>query len=170
MSDDIRLQRKCYYASPEYSSSFWGKFIYLYQGNGSLRLTKNALRLENCPGAVEIPFTAIKGITAGRFSSWAKPLPLKYLKVAYTQDDESRAILLVPHESAFDSTQVTSEIVTSWQQTLLGIDELTNRVETPVFEPEGPRTLGKGFMMTTTVLMPLAIVGIGVACFLLFGG
>ena len=37
MSDELRVQRKCYYASSEYFNSFWGKYIYIYEGNGSLR-------------------------------------------------------------------------------------------------------------------------------------
>ena len=32
MADDVRYQRKCFYASPEYAESFLGKFVYIYQG------------------------------------------------------------------------------------------------------------------------------------------
>src|SRR5262245_49226453 len=81
MADDVRYQRKCFYASPEYSASFWGKFIYIYQGRGSLRLTANSLCLEDCPQSIEIPFHAVKSIRLDHFSSWAKPFGLSRLTV-----------------------------------------------------------------------------------------
>ncbi len=168
MITDIRSQRKCYFASVEYSRSFWGKYIFLFEGSGSLRLTEDSLNLEDCAQAVEIPFKAIKSITIGRFSSWSKPTGLNYLALSYFDEEYPKQINLIPYESALDSTLVTNEIITSWQETLLGVEELTNRVQTPVLETESPRTFGKGLVLAATVVMPLAILGVGLVCFLLF--
>ena len=102
--NDERHEQKCFYASPEYSASFWGKNIWLYQGKGTLRLTAHSLRLDTGPGSLEIPFHQIKSIGLGRFSVWAKPGGLDYLTVARrtgrrTQGDQSGPlrVRLGPH-------------------------------------------------------------------------
>ena len=157
MSDELRYQPSCYYASTAYSESFWGKFIYIYQGKGSLRLTTNSLCLEGCPRAVAIPFQAIKSIRLGRFSSWAKPFGLSRLTVRYTQEGEPRAIHLVPHVSAFDPTTVTSELVASWHETLGRVEELTDRVQSPQFEPEPSPPFVTGFLLTVCLIAPVVL-------------
>jgi hypothetical protein len=135
MSRENRWQRKCYFASAEYAESFWGKFVYIYQGKGGLRLTTDGLSLEAGPRSLEIPFDAIKSIGLGRFSSWAKPAGLEHLIVRYGRDGEFETIYLVPHESAFDPTWTTSELVESWFRTLEGVEELSGRIEPPQFDP-----------------------------------
>jgi hypothetical protein len=135
MSPEIRSQGKCYYASEAYSESFWGKFGYLYEGKGRLRLSTDGLSLEIGLGELSIPFDSIKGIGLGRFSSWSKPFGLDYLIVRYHQQDDLRTIHLIPFESAFDPTWTTSELVWSWYKTLGQIDELAGRIEPPQFEP-----------------------------------
>lgn len=159
MADDIRYQRKCYYASPEYSASFWGKFIYLYQGHGGLRLTTDSLCLEACTQAVEIPFHAIKSIGIGRFSTWAKPFGLSYLTVSYSRDGEPRMIHLVPCRSVLDLTWVTSDLVASWHETLGNVEELTNRVQPAQFEPDTPRSVRIGVIVLAIVPALLVLIG-----------
>mgnify|MGYP001095839185 CR=1 FL=1 len=143
MAEDIRYQRKCFYASAAYSESFWGKFIYIYQGEGSLRLTADSLLLQGRRQAVEIPFRAVRSIGLSRFSSWAKPLGLTRLDVSYVRDGLLTKLHLVPYESVWDSTQATSELVASWHETLGGIEELANRVEPPAFDPAAPSSTEK---------------------------
>ena len=135
MLTEIRSQRKCYYASESYSRSFFGKYIYLYQGKSSLRLTTDEIVLESESYARRIPFDSIKGIGLGRFSSWAKPTGLEYLVVRYQKNDDIETIRLIPHESGFDSTLATSQLVESWFETLSDVEELSGRIETPRFDP-----------------------------------
>jgi hypothetical protein len=135
MADDIRFQRKCYYASARYSASFWGKYVWLYQGKGSLRLTKAALFLEGRSRELEIPLHAIKSIGLGRFSTLSKPFGLSYLIVRYTQDGEPEVLHLVPYESALNPTWTTSKLVDSWHETLGRVETLANRVEPRPFDP-----------------------------------
>lgn len=156
MSDDVRYQRKCYYASSDYSESFWGKFVYIYQGTGGLRLTTKAIALEGCPGAVTIPFEDVDDIQISRFSPWAKPMGLSRLSVAYTHAGESKLIHLVPHESLLDPTAVTSEIVASWFETLRGVAKLSHRVRPSQLDPVPSNPYGKGFAVAA-LLLPLAI-------------
>ena len=135
MSSDVRYQRKCYFATPEYSSTLWGKFGYIYQGKGSLRLTTDSLCLDGCSHAFEAPFHTIKSVGLSRFSTWAKPLGLSRLSVTYVQDGEAHTIFLIPFESVFDSTIVTSKLVESWFDSLRKLDVLSNRIEPPQVAP-----------------------------------
>ncbi|MDX1962622.1 MAG: hypothetical protein SFX18_05680 [Pirellulales bacterium] len=129
MSQDIRYQPKCYFASDDYAESFWGKYIYIYQGKGSLRLTDRSLCLEGCPEELEIPFQDIKWISSTNFSLWTKPFGLSRLTICYRSASESKIVHLIPHNSPFDPTWVTSELVQSWLQTLSQVEQLSDRVE-----------------------------------------
>ena len=162
MSDELRFQRKCFYASSDYAESFWGKYIYIYQGKGSLRLTSNSLCLEDCPQTIEIPFEALNSVTMDRFSSWAKPLGLGRLTVNYVQDGETRIIHLVPYESVFDSTAVTSSLVASWLETLRHVETLANRVQSPRFEPEPERSpvILNRLVVAGALILPLVVLGL----------
>ncbi len=135
MDHEIRDQPRCYYLTPEYARSFWGRYCWIYQGKGRLRLTSDGLRLECAPLRLEILLHAIKSVELGRFSSWAKPFGLNYLIVRYAQDGEAETIHLIPYESAFAPTWKTSELVVSWLDTLRGIDELAGRVASPDIDP-----------------------------------
>ena len=162
MSDELRFQRKCFYASSNYAESFWGKYIYIYQGKGSLHLKSNSLCLEDCPQAIEIPFEEVNSVTMDRFSSWAKPLGLSRLTVNYLRDGEPRTVHLVPYESVFDSTEVTSSLVASWHETLRHVETLTNRVQLPQFEPEPQRSpaLLNGLVVAGALILPLVVLGL----------
>jgi len=158
MTDDIRYQPKCFFASREYSSSFWGRFIYLYQGKGSLRLTRHSLCLEDCPQGVEIPFKDIKSIGLSRFSTWSKPLGLSRLVVNYFHDDEPRTLHLVPFESIWDPTPKTSRLVSSWHETLGNVEELTNRVEPPQFDPSASESTTAGLYVIQAALLGVFLI------------
>ena len=157
MPDDLRFQPKCYYASSDYSKSFWGKYIYIYQGKGSLHLKTDSLCLENCSQPVEIPFHAIESICLSRFSSWAKPLGLSRLTVTYVQEGESKTIHLVPYESAFDPTTVTSEITASWHQTLGHVQALTDRVQSSEVQPDVSPSFVMGWLASMVLILPVAV-------------
>lgn len=159
MTDDRRYQRKCVYAEAKYANSFYGKYIFLYQGEGGLRLTAHSLRLEDCPHAVEIPFEAIKSIRLGWFSWWSKPLGSSRLEVSYIQDGELRGIDLVPYECSWDSNRDTSALVASWHETLGQVEELAERVEPSSFEPPDPPLRGGGRRVAAffIVIVPLTI-------------
>ena len=158
MFDELRFQRKCFYASRGYAESFWGKYIYIYQGKGSLHLKSNSLSLEGCPQAIEIPFEAVSSVTMDRFSSWAKPLGLSRLTVNYIRDGEPRTIHLVPFESVFDSTEVTSNLVTSWHETLRQVESLADRVHLSELEPVTQRSpLLNGLAVAGALALPLVV-------------
>ncbi len=158
MSDELRFQRKCYYASADYAESFWGKYIYIYQGKGSLRLTRNSLCLEGSPQAIDIPFEAVNSITLDRFSSWAKPLGLSRLTVNYVREGQPRTIHLVPYESVFDSTEVTSDLVASWHETLRKVETLADRVQLSDLEPMTQRLpLINGLAVAGALVLPLVV-------------
>jgi hypothetical protein len=158
MSDELRFQRKCFFASSDYAESFCGKYIYIYQGKGSLRLKSNSLCLEGCPQALDIPFGAVNSVTMDRFSSWAKPLGLSRLTVNYLRDGKPTTIHLVPYESVFDSTEVTSNLVASWHETLRQVETLANRVQLSQLEPMTQRSpLLSGLALAGVLILPLVV-------------
>jgi hypothetical protein len=164
MTNDVRYQRNCFFASPEYTESFRGKYIYIYEGKGSLRLTTNSLCLEDCPRPIEIPFQSIKSISLGRFPLVAKPVGLSRLTVCFTVGDETRAIHLVPHESSFALYTSTNALVASWLQTLGGVEELAGRVQPHGPEQEASRSSGTRVALVAlllgALLIPVVVFGL----------
>ncbi len=157
--NDERHEQKCFYASPEYSASFWGKNIWLYQGKGTLRLTAHSLRLDTGPGSLEIPFHQIKSIGLGRFSVWAKPGGLDYLTVRYEQDGELKGINLVPYVSVWDPTWNTCKHVAHWYEKLRGVEELTGRLEPPQFDPAVPYSKERRLSVTALLFVGSLMAG-----------
>jgi hypothetical protein len=141
MSQEIRHQPKCYYASAEYAESFRGKYIWIYEDWGGLRLTTEGLTLSTRAGEADIPFGSIKGIALGQFSSLSKPVRLARLTIRYHRDDELRTIHLVPFESALRPVWTTSKLVESWYETLQNVEELTGRFEPMAREPNTFRSV-----------------------------
>jgi len=137
MGIQIRLQRRCYYSTPEYSGSFWGKYVYFYRGSGSLRLTTAALTLRCRSLQLAIPLAAIKGVGIENFPRSVTPFPPSRLVVQYRDGEEPRTIYLIPYESNLAPTWATSRIVASWLRTLAEVDELAGRVH----QPDVPATM-----------------------------
>ncbi len=158
MSSDVRYQRKCYYAKPEYASSFWGKFGYIYQGKGSLRLTADSLCLDGCGDDFQAPFHTIKSVGLGQFSTWAKPLGLSRLIVTYLRDGEAQTIYLVPYESIFDSTPATSKLVESWYDSLTRVEALSGRIEPPEVALKSPLPASALIAGSATAFIVFAVV------------
>jgi hypothetical protein len=122
-------QDSCYYLSPEYASSFKGKFIWLYEGKVQLKLTSKSLILETTLLFLEIPFSNIISIDWGAFSRWSKPFGLAYLIVKHHQNEKEKTIFLVPHKSGFMPTWQTNQVIENWLQAFKQIDEIKTRVK-----------------------------------------
>ena len=131
MTSVTRSQPRCYYSTPEYSGSFWGKYVWIYKGQGRLQLTADSLTLEGRRSRLAIPLTAIKSVGLESFPIWVKPFGLSRLVVQYRDDEEDRTILLIPYESNLAPTWVTSRLVASWIDTLGKVPELAGRVHSP---------------------------------------
>ena len=131
MPDLDRFEPKCFYASDRYTESFWGKNVWIYEGQGSLRLTNKGLELRTGLCSLSIPFDEIKGVSLGRFSRFLKPAGLAKITVHYHEDGALKTIHLIPYHSAFDPTWTTSAIVEDWYHSLGQVAELSGRVELP---------------------------------------
>lgn len=129
MPEVIKVQEKCYYATSEYASSLWGKYAWLYQGQGSLELTTDALTYESKRLSFTIPLASIIRIHVELFSRWAKPFGLMYIAVEYLHDGNTRAIILVPAKSAFTPTWKTANIIEDWLTTFSQIAALSGVVK-----------------------------------------
>ena len=154
--------RLCFYSTPEYAQSTWGKYFWIHQGKGSLSLSADSLTLSNRSRVLEIPLKAIKGIRTEMFSSMAKPTGLARLVVDYFEDEWPRTIYLVPAVSGLYPTWETNKLVRSWGETLSLADALAGRVEIP---PPGviPETL-----TWSKVALTLAVVSIPMLVVVLF--
>jgi hypothetical protein len=132
MAEVIKTQPKCYFITPEHASSFLGKYLYLYSGQGKLQLSGESLAFESKSLSLEIPIQAIRRISVEMFSRWAKPFGLAYISLQYLHHEKERTIFLVPVESAYMPSWKTCKVVEDWIAAFGRIDELSNRIKLPL--------------------------------------
>jgi len=86
----------CYVSTPEYLRTFRGRFFNIYQGKGELCLDSDALRFRSGWQAVTIPLSSIQSLALGEYPSSAKPVPLHFIAVTFTEYGVSRTLLFTP--------------------------------------------------------------------------
>ena len=108
----------CYVSTPEYMRTFWGRFIYIYQGNGELRLDEKTLSFTSGWQSVTIPLATIRSLALGEYSLAAKPIPLHFLEVTFDERGVPRTLLFTPIRSGFLPVWETNKIVAEWSSAL----------------------------------------------------
>jgi hypothetical protein len=104
----------CYYTTPAHQRTLFGRFIYLYQGKGSLALNETELRFVHNGLPTSIAITQISDVQIGSFSRWSKPFGLNYLAVTYQEGGAPVTLYLVPTISALTATWHTNVLVQQW--------------------------------------------------------
>jgi hypothetical protein len=131
-AESALIEDACNYLSPEYARSLWGKYVWMYQGKGHLRLTRESLSLRGSKVALEVPLSAITSIETGRFDWLAKPIRLAYIRLHYSQAGTENSILLVPAKSPFAPVWKTNELIANWIETMAQIEALSGRIKRPL--------------------------------------
>jgi serine/threonine protein kinase len=110
----------CSVTTPEHLRTFRGRFLYIYQGKGELRLDQDTLRFRSGWQGVTIPLASIRTLARGEYPASAKPVPLHYLAVTFIEHGVSRTLLFTPAERAITSPWAANGLVTEW---LLALQE-----------------------------------------------
>jgi len=126
------IEDACYYLSPEYARSFWGRYIWIYQGKGHLRLTRDSLRLEGKKLSLDIPMDTIAAIETSDFSVVAKPMGLALIGVRYLQEGKEKTIFLVPAISGMTPMWKTNERSAAWIEAMGQIVAISPRIKRPL--------------------------------------
>ncbi|MBK9210760.1 MAG: hypothetical protein IPL71_21755 [Anaerolineales bacterium] len=132
MTEVIKIQPKCYFITPEHASSFWGKYVYLYSGQGRLQLTSERLVFESKNMSFDVPIQAIRNISVHVFSRWAKPFGLTYISLHFVQKGKEKDRHLVPVETSFSPTWKTSKIVENCIAAFSQTGELSSLIKLPI--------------------------------------
>jgi serine/threonine protein kinase len=104
----------CYVTTPEHLKTFRGRYFYIYQGNGQLRLDERSLSFVSGWQRVAIPLASIRSLTLGRYALTAKPVPLDYLEVTFLEGPGSRTLLFTPTHSGLLPVWETNKAVAEW--------------------------------------------------------
>lgn len=131
MHDQALLEDACYYLTPGYADTWWGRYIWIYEGKGRLSLTRESIRFDGRKLRLDIPFHAVAGIDTGEFSRVAKAFRLAYIRLQYFQQGSESTILLVPAKSPFAPTWKTNRVIATWLEALGQLAELSGRVKPP---------------------------------------
>jgi hypothetical protein len=118
MEQIIINQSVCYYSSPEYQKTFWGKYVYIYESKGNAVLTNLCIRYRSKKYNFNIPISSIVDMKIGRFGRASKPIKLNYLEITHRILDGVGIVLLIPTESGFTPVWNTNKIVKYWYNTI----------------------------------------------------
>lgn len=109
----------CYLSTPEHLRTFRGRFLYIYQGKGELRLDDESLSFRSGWAAVEIPVSSIRKIAQGAYPYSAKPAPIHFIEVTFTEHGVERTLLFTPVLQEVMFPQEANKVVAEWLSALL---------------------------------------------------
>jgi hypothetical protein len=118
MEQVIINQPVCYYSSPEYQNTFWGKYVYIYESKGNAVLTNLFIRYRSKKYNFDIPISSIVDMRIGSFGRASKPIELNYLEITHKIFDGVTKVLLIPTESALTAVWNTNKIIRFWYDTI----------------------------------------------------
>jgi hypothetical protein len=104
----------CYVSTPEYLRTFRGRFFYIYQGKGELRLEGDTLRFSSGWQTAVIPLPSIRALSRGEYPFCAKPGPLYYIGVTFDDGVGARTLLFTPADSSMLPVWETNRVVEDW--------------------------------------------------------
>ncbi|QYK01203.1 hypothetical protein [Shewanella psychrotolerans] len=114
MEENLVKQEGCYLSTLEHMQSFIGRWFYIYTDRGVLTLTSASLTFKSDKQVYAIPLDAISNIDLGNYPRTAKPFPLKYIKVTYSEGGENHTVILTPNKSWVSSVWKTNKAVDDW--------------------------------------------------------
>jgi hypothetical protein len=105
----------CYISSPRHVRSFRGRYLYIYEGKGTIQLTAGELEFVDAAGPIlRIPLGSIQELGLGEYSRAAKPGGLKYISVTYEDGGSVRTRLFTPYVSSLALCWDTNRVVLDW--------------------------------------------------------
>ncbi len=137
-NSEVAIKDFCYYLTPEYADTFWGKYIWLYQGKGELSLSSNSLNFIGNTYSVGIPLKNITSIETKTFSRFAKPFGLAIIVIKYFDNEKENTIQFIPMKSPFKPTWETNKLIANWVEKFEQVTELSERVKRPLQIPPPP--------------------------------
>jgi serine/threonine protein kinase len=118
-------------ATPEHMATWWGKYVNLFSGKGRITLEEHQLTYSDYEAVTEIPLNSIRDLSIGRYSLWAKPTGLNFIRVTFEDGGQLRSLCFMPHESGLHLTSDANLIVAEWFDAIRGaIITLTGRAPT----------------------------------------
>ena len=104
----------CYVSSPKHVRSFWGRFIYIYEGKGTIQLTAQELIFSSPEESIRIPLSSIRDLHMGHYPRTAKPIRLDYISITYDEAGSLQTRLFTPGWSGFVPVWKTNPLVAEW--------------------------------------------------------
>ena len=145
-----------YVTTPEYLASSRSKF-YVYTGSGTLSLDRGQLTFSEASSnkVTVVPLAAIRELSLGNYPWLAKPIPLHYLNVTWSDAQGPHQLLLTPYENVLHPVWKTNRLVAEWQQALsAAVEAATGRA--PTCRPAPPhRPNARELVLTALILAVL---------------
>ena len=120
MEKQIINQNVCYFTTPEYLNTFWGRRN-LFYCMGSVQLTNTHIRFRSNKIDFDIPMTSIMDVSIGTFEKTQGIFHLNYLAITVSTKSGPKTILLVPAISRYKLPGKINRNIEHWFNTLCNI-------------------------------------------------
>lgn len=85
-----------YISDPEWSNSFFGKFIWLFRSSGNIEIGNNEIVISSGSLNLTIQRDSIRSIITQAHSPWSKPIPMNYIDISYKSKGQIKNVYLTP--------------------------------------------------------------------------
>lgn len=120
MEKQIIFQPVCYFTTPEYLNTFWGKRYFIYS-KGSSQLTNTHIRFRSKKIDFDIPMNSITDMSIGTFERTKGIFHLNYLAIIVSTKSGPKTILLVPAQTRFTPSWAINRTIEQWFNTISNI-------------------------------------------------
>jgi len=148
---------RVYVSSQEHLQTFYGKYVYIYQGSGDLTLDQRAITLSQAEGTQTIPLTSIRRVELGYFPWTAKPTGLLFIRVVHSQLGQEEEILLTPSDNPYAWSWTTNQMVVQWYRDLCDRCGIEAKAPPP-WDPFPGLAGAGGIVVALGILLVLGIV------------
>ena len=108
----------CHITTPEHLATWWGKIMYIATGKGRIVLDEQRLVCKEDAAVTVVPLSAIRSLSTGEYSRWAKPTGLDYISVVYEEGGELLSLCFTPKETGFQTAWDTNLFVAEWLEAI----------------------------------------------------
>ncbi len=151
---------KCYISTLEHLRTLRGQLLHIYQGAGTLRLDSRTLNFSSGWQVVNIPLGSISALAVGDYPASAKPSPLSYLSVKFTEYGVSRTLLFTPVQNRLAAVREINKVVEEWTSALRqAIQNATGRA-LPIDRSRLVQNWPWGELVKTYLLTAAAVTGV----------
>jgi hypothetical protein len=157
----VPIEAKCIYFTTEYRESFKGKYVWMYEKKGLLRLTEESLIFRSNDFSFDINLESVRSIEAKTYPRIAKPIRLAYIVINYIENRQMKSIGLMPSGTTQEKNALSvwgiNRVIENWFEFFDRIPKLSSKVKKPLGIPSQTESRNEAIFYFSILIGVLAL-------------